>query len=144
MAKVTRKFNVKRKPEAVIDYIADVENHPAFIPPLKSVGNIAGDPKRKGTRWDWTFVMAGVEINGKAETADYQAGKRYSFKTTGIDSTFIYTVEAADGGSQVTADVVYEVPQGVLAKMADKAVVERMNERDADRAAQSLKTILDS
>jgi carbon monoxide dehydrogenase subunit G len=144
MAKVTRKFNVKRKPEAVIDYISDVENHPAFIPPLKSVANIAGDPKRKGTRWDWTFVMAGVEINGKAETADYQAGKRYSFKTTGIDSTFIYSVEAADGGSQVTADVVYEVPQGVLAKIADKAVVERMNERDADRAAQNLRTILDS
>lgn len=144
MAKVTRKFNVKRKPEAVIDYIADVENHPAFIPPLKSVANIAGDPKRKGTQWDWTFVMAGVEIKGKAETAEYQAGKRYSFKTTGIDSTFIYTVEPADGGSRVTADVVYEVPQGVLAKIADKAVVERMNERDADKAAQSLKTILDT
>lgn len=144
MAKVTRKFNVKRKPEAVIDYISDVENHPAFIPPLKSVANIVGDPKRKGTHWDWTFVMAGVEIKGKAETADYQAGRRYSFKTTGIDSTFIYSVEAADGGSQVTADVVYEVPQGVLAKIADKTVVERMNERDADRAAQSLKTILDS
>jgi carbon monoxide dehydrogenase subunit G len=144
MAKVTRKFTVKRKPEAVIDYLSDVENHPAFIPPLKSVANIAGDPKRKGTRWDWTFVMAGVEINGKAETSDYQAGKRYSFKTTGIDSSFIYTVEAAGGGSQVTADVVYEVPQGVLAKIADKTVVERMNERDADKAAQSLKTILDS
>jgi carbon monoxide dehydrogenase subunit G len=144
MAKVTRKFTVKRKPEAVIDYLSDVENHPAFIPPLKSVANIAGDPKRKGTRWDWTFVMAGVEIKGKAETADYQAGKRYSFKTTGVDSTFIYSVEPAGGGSQVTADVVYEVPQGVLAKIADKTVVERMNERDADKAAQSLKTILDS
>jgi carbon monoxide dehydrogenase subunit G len=144
MAKVTRKFNVKRKPEAVIDYISDVENHPAFIPPLKSVANIAGDPKRKGTHWDWTFVMAGVEIKGKAETSDYQAGKRYAFKTTGIDSTFIYTVEPADGGSRVTADVVYEVPQGVLAKIADKAVVERMNEHDADKAAESLKTILDT
>ena len=65
-------------------------------------------------------------------------------KTTGVDSTFIYTVEPAGGGSQVTADVVYEVPQGVLAKIADKTVVERMNERDADKAAQSLKTILDS
>ena len=31
MAKVTRKFNVKRKPEAVIDYISDVEHHPAFM-----------------------------------------------------------------------------------------------------------------
>src|SRR3977135_3217389 len=66
MAKVTRSFQVKSKPEAVIDYIADVENHPAFIPPLKSVANIAGDPKRQGTRWDWAFVMAGVENNGKA------------------------------------------------------------------------------
>src|SRR6266568_1321666 len=120
MAKVTRKFTVKRKPEAVIDYISDVENHPAFIPPLKSVANIAGDPKRKGTHWDWTFVMAGIE------------------------STFSYSAEPADGGSQVTADVVYEVPPGVLAKVANRAVVERMNERDADRAAQSLKTILDS
>jgi carbon monoxide dehydrogenase subunit G len=144
MAKVTRSFQVKSKPEAVIDYLADVENHPAFIPPLKSVANIAGDPKRKGSHWDWTFVMGGIEINGKAETADYQPGKRYSFKTTGIDSTFSYSVEAADGGSRVTADVVYEVPSGVLAKIADKAVVERMNERDADRAAQNLKTILDS
>jgi carbon monoxide dehydrogenase subunit G len=144
MAKVTRKFQVKRKPDAVIDYIADVENHPAFIPALKSVGNIKGDPKLKGANWEWTFVMAGVEIKGKAETADYQPAKSYSFKTTGIESTFVYSVEPADGGSRVTADVSYEVPQGVLAKIADKAVVEKMNERDADRAAQNLKTILDS
>jgi carbon monoxide dehydrogenase subunit G len=144
MAKVTRSFSVKRNPDAVIDYIADVENHPAFIPPLKSVANIAGDPKRKGTSWDWTFVMGGVEIAGKAQTADYQPGKRYSFKTTGIESTFIYSAAPEGSGSRVTADVVYDVPQTVLAKMADKAVVERMNERDADRAAQNLKTILDS
>jgi hypothetical protein len=85
-----------------------------------------------------------LEIKGKAETADYQPAKSYSFKTTGIESTFVYSVEPADGGSRVTADVSYEVPQGVLAKIADKAVVEKMNERDADRAAQNLKTILDS
>ncbi|HXM51651.1 MAG TPA: hypothetical protein VN913_00095, partial [Candidatus Binatus sp.] len=60
------------------------------------------------------------------------------------ESTFSYSVEPADGGSRVTADVAYEVPQGVLAKIADKAVVEKMNERDADKAAQTLKTILDS
>jgi carbon monoxide dehydrogenase subunit G len=144
MAKVTRSFTVKRKPEAVIAYIADVENHPAFIPPLKSVANIAGDPKRKGSHWDWTFAMAGVEVRGRAETVDCQPGKRFAFKTTGIDSTFTYSAEPDGAGSRVTADVVYEVPKTVLAKVADKAVVERMNERDADRAAQNLKTILDS
>lgn len=144
MPKVTRSFTVKRQPEAVIDYIADVQNHPAFIQPLKSVGKVAGDPKVKGSSWDWTFVMGGVELTGKAETADYQKGKRYSFKTTGIQSTFVYSAEPSNGGSRVTAEVNYEVPQSVLGKVADKAVVERMNERDADKAAENLRTILDS
>jgi uncharacterized membrane protein len=144
MARVIRSFTVKRKPAEVIEYIADVENHPAFIAPLKSVSNLVGDPKRKGTKWDWIFVMAGVQLTGKAETVDYQAGKRYSFKTTGIESTFHYSAEPHDGGSEVRAEVAYEIPQSVLGKVADRAVVERMNERDADRAAENLKTILDS
>jgi carbon monoxide dehydrogenase subunit G len=144
MPKVTRSFTVKRAPDAVIDYIADVENHPAFIHPLKSVSNIEGDPKQKGTRWDWTFVMGGLELAGKAETAEYQPAKRYSFRTTGIDSTFVYSAEPQNGGSRVTAEVNYEIPQSVLGKVADRAVIERMNERDADKAADSLRAILDT
>ena len=144
MPKVTRSFTVRRQPEAVIEYIADVQNHPAFIHPLRSVSNVKGDPKVKGTHWDWTFVMAGIELTGKAETADYQRGKRYSFKTTGVVSTFVYSAEPSNGGSRVTAEVNYEVPQSVLGKVADKTVIERMNERDADKAAESLRAILDT
>lgn len=144
MPKIVRSFTVKRQPEAVIEYIADVQNHPAFIQPLRSVSNLVGDPKSKGTRWDWTFVMGGIELTGKAETAEYQRGKRYSFKTTGIQSTFVYSAEPSNGGSRVTAEVNYEVPQTVLGKVADKTVVERMNERDADKAAENLRAILDN
>src|SRR6267143_3005179 len=144
MVEVSRSLPVKAEPARVIDYVADVQNHPAFIPPLKSVANVAGDPKRLGTKWDWTFSMAGVQVSGKAETVDYVAGKRFSFRTSGVDSTFSYQVEPDAGGSKLTVKVSYDVPQSVLAKIADRAVVVRMNERDADQAARNLKTILDS
>lgn len=144
MVEVSRSLHVKAKPDQVIDYIADVENHPAFIPPLKSVANIAGDPKRRGTNWDWTFSMAGVQVTGKAETVDYVAGKRFGFRTSGIDSTFSYQAEPDGSGSKLTVRVSYEVPKSVLAKIADRAVVVRMNEKDADQAAKNLQTILDS
>jgi carbon monoxide dehydrogenase subunit G len=143
MVEVSRSLHVKAKPDRVIEYIADVENHPAFIPPLKSVANLAGDPKRRGSHWDWTFTMGGVQLTGKAETVDYVPGQRFGFRTSGIDSTFSYQVEPEGSGSKLTVKVSYDVPQSVLAKIADRAVVVRMNEKDADQAAKNLQTILD-
>ncbi len=143
MSRVTKVASIKAEPAKVIEYIANVKNHPAFISALKSIDNLNGDPKHMGESWDWTFVMGGVEINGKAETADYVAGKHYSFKTTGgIVSAFSYSVEPEDGGARLTMDVNYEVPQNVLAKAMDKAVVERLNNQEGDRAVENLQAIL--
>ena len=104
-----------------------------------------GSPRQVGEGWDWTFVIAGMEIKGTAETADYVEDKRYSFKTTsGIISTFIYSVKPEGDGTQLTADVDYEVPQNVLGKIADKAVVERMLDQDGDTAVKNLQAILDN
>jgi len=144
MVDVKRSLHVDADPTRVIEYISDVSNHPAFIPPLKDVSNVSGDPKHTGTKWDWTFTMAGVQLKGHAETVDYVMGKRFAFRTTGIDSTFKYEVEPDGGGSRLTATVSYEVPEGVLAKVADRAVVARINEGEADHAVKNLQTIFSS
>jgi len=144
MSRVTKVVSIKADPSRVLEYIADVKNHPAFISALKSVDKLKGQSKHVGESWDWTFVMAGLEIQGKAETAKYEEGKQYSFKTRGgLASTFTYTVEPENGGTRLTIDVEYEVPQNVLGKIADKAVVERLNEQEGERAAENLKAILE-
>jgi uncharacterized membrane protein len=143
MSRVTKVVSIKADPKTVLDYIADVKNHPAFISALKSVDNLHGDPKSIGESWDWTFTMGGVELKGKAETADYVEGKHYSFKTTnGIVSTFSYSVEPETSGTRLTMDVEYEIPQNVVAKLLDKAVVERLNDQEGDRAVENLQAIL--
>jgi len=143
MSKITKVVSIKAEPSKVMAYIADVRNHPAFISALKSVENLEGDPKHSAT-WDWTFVMAGVEIKGKSETGEYVEGQRYSFKTTtGIASTFTYGVAPEEGGSRLTIDIEYELPETVAAKVLDQSVVERLNEEEGERAADNLKAILE-
>ncbi len=143
MSRVDKSVVISSPPEKVIAYIADVTNHPAFISSLKSVANVRGDSKKPGTGWEWTYVMAGVEISGKAETVAYTPGKQFGYKTTtGIKSTFTYRVEPSKDGSRLSVDVVYEIPKTLLGKL-QTSVVEKLNDAEGARAVENLKAILD-
>ena len=143
MSRVAKSAVINGNADQIMNYIADVKNHPAFIGPLKSIANITGDPKKAGTSWDWTFVMGGVEFSGRAETVKYESGKTFSYKTTtGVQSTFTYSAEPQSGGVKVTVDVTYEVPSTLLSKM-QASVVEKLNEAEGSRAVENLKAILD-
>lgn len=143
MSRATKIVSINVSPEKVMEYISNVSNHPAFIPPLKSVENISGDPINRGTVWDWTFVMAGIEFKGKSETVDYQPGKIFKYKTTGgIASTFTYNVEPEGSGSRLTMDVEYEVPSSLLGKI-NQTAVEKINSESAEAAEENIKIILE-
>jgi uncharacterized membrane protein len=143
MSRVAKSAVVNNKADQIMNYIADVKNHPAFIGPLKSIANINGDPRKAGTSWDWTFVMAGAEFTGRAETVSFESGKAFSYRTTtGIKSTFTYTAEPQGTGVKVTVDVTYDVPDSLVSKM-QAAVVEKLNDAEGSRAVENLKAILD-
>ncbi|HTK52689.1 MAG TPA: SRPBCC family protein [Gemmatimonadaceae bacterium] len=143
MSRVAKSAVITNKADRIIDYLADVKNHPAFLGPLKSIANVNGDPKKPGTSWDWTFVMGGVEFSGRAETVTYESGKKFSFKTTtGIQSTFTYNAEPQGNDVKVSIDVTYDVPQSLLSRM-QTGVVEKLNDAEGARAVENLKTILD-
>lgn len=144
MARVRRIVQVDAQPDEVIEYIADVTNHPAFIPPLNAVTNLQGDPRTQGTTWSWSYTMAGIELQGQATTVDYEPGRRFSFRTSGgIGSTFVYEVQPNGSRTQLTVEVEYEMPQTLLGRALDAAAVERMNEGVADNGAQNLKAIFE-
>ena len=143
MSRVAKSAVITNKADQIMNYIADVKNHPAFIGPLKSIANVNGDPKKPGTSWDWTFVMGGVEFSGRAETVSFDGGKKVSYKTTtGLQSTFTYSAEPQGNGVKVTVDVTYDVPNTLLSKM-QAGVVEKLNEAEGSRAVENLKAILD-
>src|SRR5580698_7762729 len=125
MSRIHRSVNLTKSPELVLDYIADVRNHPAFISALRSVSDLSGESRQTGATWKWTFVMAGVEIQGGAETVAFEPGKLFSYKTTGgVDSRFTYRVENDKPQNRLIVEIDYEPPAGVLGKVLDKAIIE--------------------
>ena len=85
MSKKTAEVNVQinNTPEAVIEYIADVNNRALYLPSLKSVSDVQGEPTEVGTSWRWTWLMLGVEFEGVGRSVAYEPGRRYVFVTEG-------------------------------------------------------------
>ena len=143
--KIFKEQTINCAPQKALDYIANVQNHPAFISSLKSIDNLKGDPKQPGAVWNWSYIMGGVQIIGNAQTAEYEEGKRFVYKTTsGLQSTFTYEVAPDGEGTRLSITVEYDAPQSVLAKISDKAVIERLNQNEAEQAGENLKAILES
>ncbi|HEY6088791.1 MAG TPA: SRPBCC family protein [Gemmatimonadaceae bacterium] len=143
MSKVAESLEVNCSPEDLMDYIIDINNHPAFIVPLKSVTNIKGDVKKPGTTWDWVYSISGVELSGKAETVRYVPAREFVYKTTsGAKSTFTYRADGSGGKTRLSLNVEYEVPATALSKMKAQ-VFEKLNEEEGKRVVENLKALLE-
>jgi carbon monoxide dehydrogenase subunit G len=136
--------HIQNSPDKVMNYIADVRNRPFFLPSLKAVADIQGDPSAVGTTWKWKWVALGMQFEGVGRCMSHERGRQYTFQTEGgIKSTWTYKAEPESGGTKVTCDLEYEIPERALARLSSKAVLDVLRKSEADHAVQNLKLILD-
>jgi hypothetical protein len=134
---------IDNTPNAVLGYIADIRNRTFFLPSLKAVSNVKGEPASANTTWTWTWVLLGMEFVGTGRSLAYQPGKMYSFKTEGgIESTWTYTVTPEGKGTRLTIQVEYQPPKGVLGRL--RGDPQARHQAEADQVLQNLKAILDT
>lgn len=136
--------SINNKPEAVMSYIADVRNRPLYLPPLKTVSDIKGDPAGVGTTWKWVWVSLGMEFQGTGRCLKYEPGKVYSFKTEGgLSSTWTYTAQPEGDGTRLTIRVEYDVPESAKGRLPAVSVTDSIKKAETERVVQNLKVILD-
>lgn len=148
MTKIHRDLLVASKPDRCFDFIADPSLAPLFISSLYSITPIDVEPKGTGNRWGFEYDMFGVPLRGESQCIEYAPPNRYVWRSvpgsSTIDTTFSYGFEPEGAGTRISMDVEYEVPKQVLGgKIADKLVIERMNEHEADAAISNLKVLLE-
>ena len=135
---------IRNSPEVVMGYIADVRNRPLFLASLKAVSDIKGEPSAVGTAWRWKWVALGMEFEGIGRCISYEPARQYVFRTEGgITSTWSYKAEGEGGGTRLTLDLEYEMPERALARMWSDAILDGLRKSEADHAIQNLKLILD-
>ena len=134
---------IDNSPDAVIAYVADVRNRTFYLPSLKAITDVTGEPASASTTWTWTWVLMGMEFVGTGRSLAYQPGKMYSFRTEGgIESTWTYTVVPEGKGTRLTIQVEYQPPTNVLARL--RGDPQARHQAEVDHVLQNLKAILDT
>jgi carbon monoxide dehydrogenase subunit G len=133
---------VNNSPHAVIDYVANIENRPSYLPSLKSVSNITGESV--GANWTWCWSLLGIDFEGTATCTQHETGQSYAFKTEGgIESTFTYQAEADGAGTKLTINVDFELPASILSLAGLDNLLASAKQKEMEAVVQNLKTILD-
>lgn len=137
MAKVERSITINAPVDRVFAYITDLANEIEYIPSVTDIRDITGTGV--GQRCGWTYKMMGIPLKGEAEITEYIPNQRYVLKSKGgILSTWAWTFKAEASKTRLNVVVEYIIPVRILSKLGD-AIVQRLNEREADLAMANIK-----
>lgn len=142
MKKIEKSVLINAPINRVFEFLTDPNNYPAIWPSMVEVKNAKREPEGKHS-FDWTYKMVGIQFHGHADASDVEKNRRVVSKNeAGIPSTFVWTYQEKDGGTEVGLSVEYELPKNVLTKLAEP-LVHRLNEREADTMLQNAKAVLE-
>lgn len=89
-----------------------------------------------------TYKSAGAKFELTQTVLEYNEGQSAKYQMEGmITGTNHWVFEPQDEGILVTVTFDYEMPGGMLGKIADKLVVERMNAENLENSLQNLKKL---
>ncbi|MGH9360941.1 MAG: SRPBCC family protein [Thermoanaerobaculia bacterium] len=139
MPHVERKGKVDAAPPEAFAFVADRGHAPEWVPNLTRVWDLEPREPQVGQRWKWEYELLGMSFEGEGEMTELEPGRRCRFRTKGLlASTWTYTVEPADGGSEVTVAVDYELPDTLWGRIGDRVAFARMNEGQAEKLIANL------
>ena len=128
--------------ETVFDFLMHPQKHPGIMPGLTEFRNIPKD-LREGEKFDFTYHMYGVNLNGTWTITKHHYPDSYEGQTTGdIISSWKYVLTMAHGCTHIALDITYDPPQSVLARL-QQGIVRRLNEKAAERFLDNIKLILE-
>jgi uncharacterized protein YndB with AHSA1/START domain len=143
MEKIRKSIRIAAPAASVYEQIAVPENLVAIWPGLVEVKNV-----KLGTTgaesFDWTYKMAGMRFHGQSKRLQAEPGRRLvTHNERGIPSTFRWTFDALDAGTEATVEIEYEIPVPLLGKFA-APFIRRLNERELETLLGNLKERLEA
>jgi len=131
--------------EQVVGFSHRPDNWASFMVGMSDLENLTGDGTL-GTEFDFSMVEAGVRLRYHARVAedtreaDGRAHSRFDFNGASSGwQTWDFAPEK--GGCLVAVEMEYTVPGSLLGKVADRLVLEKMQERDIHHSLENLKSL---
>lgn len=147
MGHLLSSIHINAPVEKVWEYARDPQHWSTFMVGMTDPEKIVGDGG-VGTEVELSVIVAGVRLHETVRSLerreDPDGSAHWRAAIDGSSSgwmTWDYKPDA--GGTLVTEEWEYTVPAGVLGKIADRFIFERMQERDTRASLENLKLLME-
>jgi uncharacterized membrane protein len=147
MGHVREMGHVDASPDAAFALAIDATRIPEWNSSVVETKDITGSLDRVGASYIAILKLGGRRLEGRWEVTKVEKGRLLEITGSapgGGKATATTRFEAADGGTDVTTDIDYELPGGFVGGMADKLFVERAIERDVKHSNENFKAICEA
>jgi coenzyme Q-binding protein COQ10 len=147
MAHLKKSISIRAPVEAVYAVARDPNRWPTWFVGMSEIEKLTGAGE-VGTAVEFSYAMAGMHFPVTVEvTGDQVSPERARWQGTirgplAGEQTWTYTPR--DGDTDVTAEIEYTVPGRALGKIADRLIVERMQERSLEQTLENLKSVCEA
>ncbi len=142
MSKFSRKVKIKASPKEVFDFVVDPENWTKYVTSLVNVRDLKPKKARKGTKFKWTYRMLGMNFHGTGEITEFVQNKRFGLKMEGNHPIAEnYTFASADGGTELTFEIEYEMPGKIMGVVSKTGLIEKLNKKESENVLSKVKML---
>lgn len=126
----------------VFAYMDRPANQPEITPSLKR-SEVLETREDGSKRVAYGYGLGGITMDGELDAVEYVPEERVVWEMTGdLSGEITWTFEPEDGGTRFTYAARYDVPGGVLERLA-APFVRRYNDREVRTTLENLKTRLE-
>lgn len=145
MPTVTRKIVIKAPVAKVFEFVTNPENWTRYVTSLVDVRELSSPHIEPGTTFRWTYRMLGMNFHGVGRVTDNVKNKRFGMKMEGnfpiLES---YTFTKTEDGTELNAEIQYEMPGKIMSVVANKGLMEKVNKKEAENVLAKIKMFCES
>jgi uncharacterized membrane protein len=147
LTRIERSIDIARDADAVFAVLTDLDRLPDWATIVVETHDLPGRPMRNGDTFRQTIRLGGQTLETEWEVSELRPGRHVAYTATapgGGELAMKQTVIPNGRKSRVEVELDYAVPGGFLGELADRAYMERRNEREAELSLHNLKDLLEA
>lgn len=147
MAHLKKSILIHAPVETVYALARDPNRWATYYVGLSEPGKVTGEGE-VGTVVEHSYLMAGMRFPVTTEVLEDHIGPegaRWKGKIGGpLAGEHTWTYAPKEGNTEVTADIEYTVPGTALGRIADRLIIERMQERSLEQTLENLRLLCEA
>ena len=142
MPTVSRTITIEAPVEKVFQFVTSPDNWTKYVTSLVEVRDLSSPAVEKGTTFVWQYRMIGMNFGGKGTITENVKNSKFGMKMEGgFPITENYGFASKNNGTELTVEVIYDIPGKIMSVVSKSAVIEKMNQKEADSVLEKIKML---